>query len=234
MNVLEKELFGRKFKIVEPGTIPITSVHYVPGTFSDIEPALEMWCLGIKKDDVVVDVGACFGMYSLPALAAGAKVIAYEPWDDGRSIFEMNYEQNQFDNPLTIRPLALWDNTPLSEELRKEVWGFHYKNDDAVVVPTTLDDDLALLNVDRVDWIKIDVEGAELPVLLGAQKTLESRPTLIIEDHENITPNNVGRYPASINSSKRIHELLRSLGYSIEVIPWICNRKYIVARHPSR
>jgi FkbM family methyltransferase len=231
MNLIEKNFFGLSFKIAEPGTIPITSPHYTHGSFDEVEPTLEIWCRGIKKGDVVVDAGAAFGYYTLPALAAGATVIAYEPWSDGRKILEINSQQNNFDQ-LTIRPYALWDGTPMCEELKQAEWGFHYKNDNLDVFTTTLDRDLISLGISRIDWIKLDIEGAELPALLGAQKILESRPSLIIEDHDGIAANIVGQYPASINSSNRIREMLQNLGYRVKTVPWNCGRKYIIARMP--
>lgn len=232
MNIVERNNFGLIFKVVEPDEN--TPFNYTPTQYTNNETALETWCKIIRSGDVVVDAGACFGSYSFPALAAGAKVIAYEPWSEAQKMLELNYSKNNFAQELVIRPFALWDNTPVPENLSQELWQFHYPNKYEVKT-TTLDNDLLLIGVDRVDYIKFDIEGAELPALLGAGKTLESRPTLIIEDHDSVDLKYaVSSYPASVNSSNRIHELLRNLGYLIEVVPWVCNQKHIVARHPSR
>lgn len=52
-----------------------------------------------------------------------------------------------------------------------------------VMVPVErLDDFCARQQIDRVDFIKIDVEGAEIQVLEGGQEVIEaSRPTMLIE-----------------------------------------------------
>jgi hypothetical protein len=43
-----------------------------------------------------------------------------------------------------------------------------------------LDDQLALLKIDHVDFMKLDVEGGELAVLQGAQQLLARRPRPVI------------------------------------------------------
>jgi FkbM family methyltransferase len=65
---------------------------------------------------------------------------------------------------------------------------------------------LDALEIPKVDFIKIDVEGYELEVLQGATATLKrSHPTLYIEMHS----------PELI---KRVPEFMQSLGYSSQ--PW--------------
>ena len=57
----------------------------------------------------------------------------------------------------------------------------------------------------RVDLLKIDVEGFELDVLLGAENTIRQfKPRIIIETH-------------SKELRKKCHAFLSSLGYSLKV-----------------
>ncbi len=232
----ERDAFGYKFMITEPHELEPRCEFYSPAEYVEHEPPFEMWCRGIRKGDVVVDAGAAFGAYTFPALAAGARVVAYEPWSDGRRVLKLNANLNRFSG-LAIRPFALWDKTPISEALYKRVWGYHYPNAGSIST-VNLDDDLASINVTRVDWMKFDIEGAELPALLGARKTLErDLPTLVIEDHDDVNPDPacvVSRYAASIDSSRRIHKMLADLGYAVRVLPWGFGRRYIVAEHPDR
>jgi len=232
----ERSAFGYTFKIIEPHELDPRCEFYSPAEYVEHEPPFEIWCRGIKKGDVVVDAGACFGAYAFPALCAGAKVVVYEPWSEGRRVLDLNARLNRFSG-LTVRPFAIWDKTPLSKELYDRVWGYHYPHAGEIVT-VNLDDDLASIGVTRVDWMKFDIEGAELPALLGARKMLKrDLPSLVIEDHDDINPDPacvVSRYAASIDSSRRIHKMLADLGYVVEVLPWNCGRRYIVARHPNR
>lgn len=77
---------------------------------------------------------------------------------------------------------------------------------------TTLDDYLAQSPVPKVDLIKVDIEGAELPFLRGAEQTLRThRPFLIIEAQDMSTA--AAGYAAS-----DILDYLYGLGYRFERI----------------
>ncbi|MFM7244192.1 MAG: FkbM family methyltransferase, partial [Planctomycetaceae bacterium] len=76
----------------------------------------------------------------------------------------------------------------------------------------TLDSVINALNVSHVDFIKIDVEGAEIDVLKGSLQTLEShRPTLCIE----VCPHT---YSAAGWTTQDLVELLLPFGYRFEVL----------------
>ena len=52
----------------------------------------------------------------------------------------------------------------------------------SIAVPlSTLDRIVDELHLARVDWIKMDIQGAEYRALMGAKKTLEGKPRLVFE-----------------------------------------------------
>jgi len=217
------------FYVVDPET---GGYKHTTHTFFDHEPMLSAWGKAIKEGDIAIDVGACFGSFTLPALALGATVIAVEPSTDGFEILEANVGVNGWQGRCQVVRSVLFDGTPYPQALLQEVFGHHYPGKDFVF--ETLDGLVARLELKRVDHVKLDVEGAELGVLEGGHATLERwHPALYIEDHDGINSNPdcvVSSYPASIRSSERIHEMLQGLGYNIEVMPHSCSRKFIVAR----
>lgn len=74
------------------------------------------------------------------------------------------------------------------------------------VAVVSLDDLHASGRIPRVDVMKVDVEGAELEVLLGAKRVLETfRPVVILELHNP-------------EMDRKCPELLRALGYHIEPV----------------
>jgi FkbM family methyltransferase len=231
MSTIDVETFGARYRVVEPSDIgyPQHSTH----TFHDYEPVLERFVRDVQAGDVVIDAGACFGSYTLPALAKGARVIAYEPFRDALEILNANVSANGWADRCIVRPFALFDGTPYPEALLGDVFGKHYPT--RGVASLSLDADLATLDVERVDWIKLDIEGAELGALIGARKTLERHhPRLIIEDHEGVSPDPncmVSRYPETVNSRARIHAMLRELDYTFEVVRFDVSRFYIAAEH---
>lgn len=213
------------FRVVDPSTYP-----HGHTTFDEEEPVHEHWAR-FGAGHTVVDVGACWGSYTLPALARGARVVAFEPSDDGPDIIRKSVAANGWDERMTLSTCVLWDDTPPPQALFDDVFSRHYPGTNVVARLTTLDTVLAAGARTLVDCIKIDVEGAELGVIQGGLETIRAhKPVLLVEDHEGIAPGLiVSDYPSSIDSSRRIHELLRGLGYETTDLTFGGNRKYIVA-----
>ena len=219
-TVITKTICNRSFKALDPATYP-----YANGCFDEEEPIHAIWCeMGDGKR--VVDVGACFGAFTLPALAAGAEVVAFEPSDDGVRILAENVRANGWLWRATLKRCAVFDGWRYPQELHDDVFGRSYPAKD--VRYSTLDIEVG----GRIDAIKIDVEGGELGVLQGATRILRlARPLLLIEDHDGIDPGKPGSdYPQSIGSREKITSMLTSLGYSVERREWSCNRSYLIAR----
>jgi hypothetical protein len=78
---------------------------------------------------------------------------------------------------------------------------------------TTLDGYCDEAGVERLDLVKIDVEGAEQDVLEGAKRTLERlSPTLIVEMNPHCSRLFFGR------ELDGVYSLLEGLGYAIHLI----------------
>src|ERR1019366_9120266 len=213
---------GRTF-LVTPDTSEIVD---------DAEPMLERLA-EIKQGDVFLDVGAGCGLYSLPAAAMGAGVIALEPHPQTREKLRRNVDLNRLDDHtsrITVLEFALFDGGEYPVELHAEVFGRHYP------IPENYEVEVAKLDefeFDRVDWVKIDVEGAELGVIEGGKETIKRcLPNLLIEDHDGINPDPkcvVSRYAERIESSRKIREMLTGMKYAIDILPWGCGRRFLVA-----
>lgn len=151
----------------------------------------------LEADSVFVDVGANQGEFTVCAAArvSRGRVIAFEPVPALRARLERNVDANGFRNVeihafgLSDRPR---DGVPIFVD--EHVTDDCTRNDGtsslfadaaggravAEVSVRTLDDMIA--DRYRVDLIKIDVEGSELPVLRGAEQVLvRDRPILLLE-----------------------------------------------------
>lgn len=147
---------------------------------------------------VFLDVGANHGEFSIAAamIAQRGKVIAFEPVEEYRARLLENIRLNDFGNVQVI-PAALGDQEgtlPIYDQpenfkdgTRHEglptLFASESRHHAREVVPVKrLDDVLSELGVNRVDVIKLDIEGAEWMALRGAVNTLAScRPILILE-----------------------------------------------------
>jgi FkbM family methyltransferase len=150
---------------------------------SSVEPEVERVFLdAIGPEDVVFDVGANIGWFSLLAARKARSVVAFEPNVSNAAVARRNAARNGFEN-MTVVAGAVGD---------RDGWATF---DDSTSLKGNLSDaGSTLVPVVRLDsWLesreppsvmKIDVEGAEGAVLGGMRDTLRSaRPTLIIELH---------------------------------------------------
>lgn len=169
------------------------------------EPAVERKFLEIlRPGDVVFDIGANIGWYSLLAarhVGPAGRVVAFEPDLDNAALVQRNATSNGLTN-MTVVPAAVTDQNGWATFLNKgSLEGRLDKDDDdaqrqrrakrdqrvrgTVPVPMlSLDTWIEQIRQAPPSLIKIDIEGAEIAALRGMTETLRSaQPTLIIELH---------------------------------------------------
>lgn len=170
--------------------------HYLKARYKHKErPRVRQLASFIPKGGVIFDVGAHFGYLAKEFRAlygGGCQVHCFEPISYTRSI--LRRVVGRFDN-VRIEARALSNRAglervsiPVKETGRLGIGLSHFGNEisrDYIVesVKTvTLDDYMAEQAVPRLDFIKCDVEGAELLVLQGAQRSLARfRPAVYCE-----------------------------------------------------
>jgi FkbM family methyltransferase len=145
-----------------------------------------------KTGDVVVDVGAAFGFYTLISsmkVGSPGKIVAIEAQPDSFEMLNRNIRLNGLTNVVTLNyaaysstaKLKLFSNYSLMPERASK-----NKHKFVEVEAGTLDYLLSeFAQIKQADWIKIDVEGAELEVLKGAHHILSNSKDirLLIEIH---------------------------------------------------
>lgn len=145
----------------------------------------------IRKSDVIVDAGAFVGMFAVKAakkVGSKGKVIAIEPEKENLRFLKKNIEENKLENVIVIEK-GLWSR----KERRKLYLG--YRSSASLVYPSkkfievevdALDSIISELNLENVDFIKMDVEGAEIEALKGASKILNRKLNLAIAAYHKI------------------------------------------------
>ena len=181
---VEKQSAGYTFVVMDPESYP-----YGGNTFEDEDDIKRAHWTGFSPGELAVDVGCAWGGYALLALAQGAGVLAFDTTEDAERVLMANVTANNTDwlDRYTFVRAALWDGkTDYPEWMRKEIFEVRYPTGGAVVL-TALDAVVSDLGIPRVDRMKVDVEGAELGVLRGAEAVLRKHhPRLLIEDHAGI------------------------------------------------
>ena len=148
----------------------------------------------LNDGDVFIDIGANVGVFSLIAAAhnQNGQIHAFEPYSYHYNRLKQNVSINNFQN-IAINCLALSDthskldlfipntnNTGMASLFADTDHYSNYKKEKVFV--TTLDIYAKAKQLQRLDLIKLDVEGAELKVLKGC-KTLINRhnPLIMME-----------------------------------------------------
>lgn len=177
-------------RIDYPGADILVGVTSRREILSRLRPcAKEPWTVDwlertLRDGDVLYDIGANVGGYSLIAASLGregARVVAVEPSYANYAALCDNVVMNRFENMVVPLPVLLGETTGLV--------GMGYRDIEAGAaehevgdggLPTLsfrLDDLVAQLDLRAPTLLKIDVDGAEAAVLAGARATL-ARPEL--------------------------------------------------------
>lgn len=179
-----------------------------------------------KPGDVAFDIGANIGAHTLglaQSVGANGKVYAFEPSDFAFAKLRANLALNPelaactqasqvllAGSEAEARPHQIYASWPLESEP-----SVHPKHRGRLVTMTgatvdTLDRFVERHRMDRLDVIKLDVDGHELPVLRGGFATLRRlQPTLLMEISPYI-------HAEEHHSFSELITLLRDAGYRIE------------------
>lgn len=193
-------------------SLKISDHRYLSGDYETDSTLLLM--SRIKKGDVVFDVGANAGYFTLlfSRLTSPDKVFAFEPLPENIDLLSLHLRINEA-GPVTIFPYAVADK---SGEIVFSDSGNPsantYKTESSVFDPgssikvkaVSLDDMVFENSLPMPDFMKIDVEGAELDVLKGAARILEKKQTsFLLATHDCHVP----------GIEKQCLEYLESIGY---------------------
>jgi len=193
-----------------------------------------------REGDTVVDIGAHMGRYTITSsksVGGSGRVIAVEAHPYNFGILQHNIRLNKLKNVNAVNWAVYSKRARLKLYLPDEYLGYtmHHslmtnyltsKYSKEIerrfieVEADTLDNLLKTRGIDEVNWIKIDVEGAEYEVLRGAREILSNnkRISILVEVHGKDT------YHPTM-------ELLRSNNFNIEFEKTYDNgEKHVLAR----
>ena len=193
-----------------------------------VSPITMDWALGVYEYWVAntfrrtvtegmtaLDIGAHKGIYSIllaSLMQDNGRVIAFEPDPDNCQWIDKNVRANGF-QCIELSQLALSDQEGSATFYAADGLGSLVANPSAratakkpiTVLTRRLDDVLEERRIEKVDIIKIDVEGADLMVLRGAQRTLRQNDVSILMDVD----------VQSNTERQELYDLLRSLGFRV-------------------
>jgi len=160
--------------------------------------ALNYWYQHTRGANTVVDVGSYVGAYSLIAASGvgASRVISFEPNMEGWKATTQNARKNALDSKIQVLLVALGKSTSVVSLIAPKGRNF---SSSAMLLPESvgikddwevinyvdckpLDHILDFPNIESISIIKIDTEGSEIDVLIGASNVLRRHhPHLIVE-----------------------------------------------------
>jgi FkbM family methyltransferase len=161
---------------------------------------------GLRQGDIVLDCGANVGVFTRKALKAGVKtVVAIEPAPENIECLRRNFKQEIEAGSVIVYPKGVWDK---DDWLTLNVDPSNSAADSFVIhregaqgvnkVPlTTIDKLVEELKLPRVDFIKMDIEGAEPNAIRGGKATIaRDKPRMALSayhqpDHPVVVPREV-------------------------------------------
>ncbi|BBO82782.1 hypothetical protein DSCO28_33480 [Desulfosarcina ovata subsp. sediminis] len=150
----------------------------------------------ITRPKIIIDAGANIGLAAIVFASRfpDAKIIAIEPEAENFSMLCDNVRP--YPNIVPVQA-ALWNQNTQIDIIDPGLgnWGFRVNGGNADAVTTrhrvqavTVDTILETYNLDFVDILKVDIEGAEREVFHDATAWIERVGSMIVELHENIIP----------------------------------------------
>jgi FkbM family methyltransferase len=141
---------------------------------------------GVQPGDVVIDCGADIGTFTRLVLEMGAsKVIAVEPALGNQASLQRTFYREIAEGRVKLYPKGVWNKDDFMTLYNPGIYGSvvtQITSGAGERIPlTTIDKLVAELQLDRVDFIKMDIEGSEKQALEGARQTLvQFKPRLAI------------------------------------------------------
>jgi FkbM family methyltransferase len=152
--------------------------------------------ISVKKGDCVIDAGGCLGdtaVYFASKTGPGGKVFSFEFIPDTLTGFQKNLELNaHLKDRIQLVESPLWDKADLEVYFNDKGSGsrVELKPFDGYTHTTktiTIDELVRKGTVPRVDFIKMDIEGAELMALKGAENAIRSfKPRMAISIYHSM------------------------------------------------
>ena len=186
-NEKSKEIFDKVIKFYDTKQ-PIEE-KYISNYPEYLHPNIP-----IVTDNVVIDGGVSedllftfdFGIY----VGESGKVIGFEP--NTTVIDKINHDiKNSKLKNITVYSVGLWDKNCtktfyLKENLDSSLTNKENSTGEIKVQLVKLDDFLHRNGINKVDFIKLDIEGAEIQALKGAKETiLKNKPNMAISAYHN-------------------------------------------------
>lgn len=171
----------------------------------------------IKKGDVVIDVGANIGYYTLifaKLVGQEGKVFAFEPEPTNFNILKKNVKINEYENVILINKAVSNKTGKMTLDLDEINKGGHSisknNSEKTIEIESTKLDDYFKTYDGNINFIKLDIEGAEVEAIKGMSETIEKNEEVnIMAEYNPLSLSNLG------SNSEEYFKSLMKFGFKI-------------------
>lgn len=149
----------------------------------------------IKKNDIVIDVGAHVGFFTIYVArqASEGKIYAFEPYSKSFNLLKKNVEMNKLSNVITENCAVLKNSGTATLFIDRDfaisntLFGAETDLEKELVTTISIQDIFDKYKIERVDLLKLDCEGAEFEIILNLSKdVLEKIVKISAEIHQDV------------------------------------------------
>jgi FkbM family methyltransferase len=169
----------------------------------------------VRNGDLVVDIGAHIGTFSLLAAKNAAKVYSFEPYPPNFKVFEQNINENSCRNIIAINAAVTKENGHMDLNIATDSSGGHSifwgaERDKIKVTTINFWEFIEKNGVNQIDLLKIDCEGGEYDILLNSERRDIRRIAKICMEFHDIDEK---------RNHKTLVEFLDRNGFEVNVSP---------------
>lgn len=153
--------------------------NYYVNNGKNIEPETRKWFLeNLKHTDVVFDIGAHIGLYTILFSLRTKNITSFEPTETYEKLLIPNLKKNNILTP-KLEKLALGSELGTKKDKIFRIWGSPPEEDEYVF--TTIDEYTTKNNINPT-YFKIDVDSFDYEVLLGGKEFFtKNNPVICVE-----------------------------------------------------
>jgi FkbM family methyltransferase len=169
----------------------------------------------IKKDSIVMDVGAHIGSFTVLAAKMACKVLAFEPAPSNYEMLKKNVELNGLKNTLifemAVSGVSGYQEIFIYDDVSSGTHSLYQKGKTSVakkwIQTISIEDIIKQESLPRIDFLKLDCEGAEHDIFKNmSEETAAKIRGIAMETH-----------PVDLKSSIDIQFRLKELGFEVKV-----------------
>jgi len=189
---------------------------------TDIQAFVNVWIIeeynsknfNIRDDDVIIDIGAHIGLFSIYAsqFCHTGKILAFEPIKENYDVLLENIRLNRLSNISAFNFAVSDKNSSLKiylNQLDNAAHTIYGIGENFVEIDSTTLKEIIDSKCDKVDLIKIDCEGAEYDILNSLPKDYFTRIEKICMEYHIIDNN--------LDQLKRLKSHLQEAGFRLFV-----------------